>query len=129
MGQNLYEHSNVIEIKNNILLIEADHPGWIQMFHMNKKYILNGLKMFVPELNIVSLAFRLKGSNATLTNVRYDAEFKKESSKMKENLEKDEKKISEFDKNRKKTESISSSLPNELLSKFKEMENTALSRK
>jgi len=44
-------------------------------------------------------------------------------------LEKDEKKISEFDKNRKKTESISSSLPNELLSKFKEMENTALSRK
>ena len=86
LGQNLYEHSSVVEIKNNILLIETDHPGWIQMFQMRKKYILNGLKMYIPELKIESLAFRLRGSNATLSNVDYDSEYKKEIKKLKPHL-------------------------------------------
>lgn len=147
IGENMYEHSNVVEIKNNILLIEADHPGWIQMFQMNKKYILNGLKMYVPELNVQSLAFRLKGSNASLTNVNYYAELKKESSRMNENLKKEEKILEKFSKNdadsnvknrasenslheleKSERHDKTNALPDDLLAKFKNMENIAQNR-
>lgn len=134
-GQNLFDHSNVVEIKNNILLIEADHPGWIQMFQIYKQYILNGLKMYVPELSIETLAFRLKGSNARLTNVNYDSEFKDESKKMKENIERNEKIIEKYERNNKiseeknETENKNGFLPDDLLEKFKRMEETAKKRK
>lgn len=163
VGQNLFDNSNVVEIKNNILLIEANHPGWIQMFQLHKNYILNGLKMYVPELNINSLAFRLKGSNARLSNVNYDSELKNESRKLNQNIEKEEEIIKKYEENNKlkfetenklrnkseskneekiesksevepeqKTELKSeqkfekkSSLPEFLLEKFKEMEETS----
>lgn len=166
VGQNLFDNSNVVEIKNNILLIEANHPGWIQMFQLHKNYILNGLKMYVPELNINSLAFRLKGSNARLSNVNYDSELKNESRKLNQNIEREEEIIKKYEENNKiksetenklgnkseskneekieskseveyeqKTELKSeqksekkSSLPEFLLEKFKEMEETSSQR-
>lgn len=162
VGQNLFDNSNVVEIKNNILLIEANHPGWIQMFQLHKNYILKGLKMYVPELNINSLAFRLKGSNARLSNVNYDSELKNESRKLNQNIEKEEEIIKKYEENNKlksetenklgnkseskkeeKIESKSevepeqkseqksekkSSLPEFLLEKFKEMEETSTQR-
>lgn len=162
VGQNLFDNSNVVEIKNNILLIEANHPGWIQMFQLHKNYILKGLKMYVPELNINSLAFRLKGSNARLSNVNYDSELKNESRKLNRNIEKEEELIKKYEENNKlksetenklgnkseskneeKIESKSevepeqkseqksekkSSLPEFLLEKFKEMEETSSQR-
>lgn len=166
VGQNLFDNSNVVEIKNNILLIEANHPGWIQMFQLHKNYILKGLKMYVPELNITSLAFRLKGSNARLSNVNYDSELKNESRKLNQNIEKEEEIIKKYEENNKlksetenklgnkseskneekieskaevepeqKTELKSeqksekkSSLPEFLLEKFKEMEETSSQR-
>lgn len=170
VGQNLFDNSNVVEIKNNILLIEANHPGWIQMFQLHKNYILKGLKMYVPELNINSLAFRLKGSNARLSNVNYDSELKNESRKLNRNIEKEEEIIKKYEetnklksetennlgnksesKNEEKIESKSaveseqkselkselkseqksekkSSLPEFLLEKFKEMEETSSQR-
>lgn len=166
VGQNLFDNSNVVEIKNNILLIEANHPGWIQMFQLHKNYILKGLKMYVPELNINSLAFRLKGSNARLSNVNYDSELKNESRKLNRNIEKEEEIIKKYEENNKlksetenklgnKSESKNeekieskpaveseqknelkseqksekkSSLPEFLLEKFKEMEETSSQR-
>lgn len=162
VGQNLFDNSNVVEIKNNILLIEANHPGWIQMFQLHKNYILKGLKMYVSELNINSLAFRLKGSNARLSNVNYDSELKNESRKLNQNIEKEEEIIKKYEENNKlksetenklgnkseskkeeKIESKSeveselkselksekkSSLPEFLLEKFKEMEETSSQR-
>ena len=41
-GLNMAGHSRVIDLKNGILLIEADHPGWISLIQFHKKYILNG---------------------------------------------------------------------------------------
>ncbi len=67
-GKNISAHSRVIDLKNNILLIEADHPGWIQLLQMHQKYVMTGLKRLVPDLNIQSLAFRLSGSAAHLTD-------------------------------------------------------------
>ena len=128
IGQNLFEHSNVVEIKNNILLIETDHPGWIQMFQLKKKYILNGLNMYVPELKIDALAFRLKGSNVSLSNVNYDTAYKNESEKLKEKMKKDEEIINKFEKKVEKKVVENKKLPEDILEKFKKMEETAKSR-
>ena len=66
LGANLYSHSRIIDLKNGILLVEADHPGWIQTLRLYQKYILKGLNQKIPDLKISSLAFRLKGTNAEL---------------------------------------------------------------
>lgn len=91
-GQNLYEHTSIVDIKNGILLLETDHPGWIQILQMNSSFIIRGLKMYAPELKISSLSYRLKGSNAQLCNVDYDKELKRESEKMNKKINEDEKK-------------------------------------
>ena len=57
IGKNMASHSHVIDLKNGILLVEADHPGWIQMLGNYKKYILKGFKMKIPEIKIETLAF------------------------------------------------------------------------
>ena len=68
-GQNLYEHSRIVDFKNGMLLIEADHPGWIQLLQMHKQYILNGLNKASPDLHINTIVFKLKGKKAELCNV------------------------------------------------------------
>ena len=35
-GSQLADHSRILEIKNNILIVETDHPGRIQLFQMYK---------------------------------------------------------------------------------------------
>ncbi len=68
-GQQLADHSRVIDLKNKILLVETDHPGWSQMLQMHKKFILIGLNRLSGDVRIESLAFRVKGSDARLSDV------------------------------------------------------------
>jgi hypothetical protein len=59
-GEKMYCHSKIVDIRNGSLLIETDHPGWTQLFHMHRKYILSQLKKAVTELNITTLSIKLK---------------------------------------------------------------------
>ena len=78
LGENLYSHSRVIDLKNGILLIECDHPGWIQTFRMYQKYILTGLKRGVPDAKITSLAFRIRGTNVELHKTDSEEKIREE---------------------------------------------------
>ena len=62
-GEKLLEHSKIIDIKDNILVIEVDHPGWIQLFETYKKYILRGIEIKIPEIVITSLSYHYKKDN------------------------------------------------------------------
>lgn len=68
----LVSHTKVIDLKNGVLLIETDHPGYIQTLQMYNSYILKGLKQKVPELEIKTLSFRLKGSTFKLPEIERD---------------------------------------------------------
>ena len=68
----LVSHTKVIDLKNGVLLIETDHPGYIQTLQMYNSYILKGLKQKVPELEIKTLSFRLKGSTFKLPEIKRD---------------------------------------------------------
>ena len=68
-GQNLADHSRVTDLKNGILFVEADHPGWISLLQMHKKFIIRGINMKVPELNVTNIAFMLKGNRGKIENL------------------------------------------------------------
>lgn len=67
-GEKLAAHSRIIDLKNNILLVETDHPGWTQLLQMRRSYILKGLNLQFPELNITTIGFKLKGDNFETNN-------------------------------------------------------------
>lgn len=60
LGNQLADHSNVIDLKNGILIVETDHPGRLQMLQMHKRYILEGLRRRVPNLEIKNISYKMK---------------------------------------------------------------------
>ena len=104
LGVNLYSHSRIIDLKNGILLVEADHPAWIQTLRLYQKYIITGLKRGVPDVKISSLAFRLRGTNAELHSQINEEKIR---SDIEERIQKEEKVIQEFDEKNRKVSSDS----------------------
>jgi len=127
LGERLANNTRVVDLKNGVLLVEANHSGWIQYLRMYQNFILKGLNWAVPDLKIHNLAFRLAGSNVNLSN-QYDELVQKEKNRMSEKIDSEEKKIAEKLGNQKKDSgSETGGLPPEIMARFeklkKEMEN------
>lgn len=125
LGERMAANSHVVDLKNGVLLIEANHSGWIQYLRMYQNFILKGLNWAVPNLKIKNLAFRVAGSEANLS-VQYEDLVKKEKQEMSKKIEQEQNMLNE--KFEKKDENKNEgSLPPELLSRFenlkKQMEN------
>lgn len=58
-GPEVSSHSKVKDIRNQVLLVEVDHPGWIQLMHMKKKQVLASVRRKYPELGIMDIRFYL----------------------------------------------------------------------
>lgn len=128
-GPNIAAHSTVVDLKNGVLLIEADHPGWIQLLQMHKKYILTGLNRNIKELKIDTLAFRLKGSNFQLSDEQTKLNEEKERERMQRKLDDESKVLDEKGYGYKPVHNTEKKeLPDELKKIFerfkKEMENS-----
>jgi len=52
-------HSRIRELERGILLIEADHPGWVQILQTKQSALLSTVQSRYPKLNIHGIAFRL----------------------------------------------------------------------
>ncbi|HUX43022.1 MAG TPA: DUF721 domain-containing protein [Rectinemataceae bacterium] len=59
VGEQLAAHSHIADINNGVLLIEAEHPGWIQLLQLRQTAILDGIATRFPEFNLRSIAFKL----------------------------------------------------------------------
>ncbi|HUX36394.1 MAG TPA: DUF721 domain-containing protein [Rectinemataceae bacterium] len=59
VGEQLAAHSHVADIKNGVLFIEAEHPGWIQLLQLRQSAVLTGIANRFPEFGLRSIAFRL----------------------------------------------------------------------
>ena len=127
LGERLAGNTRVVDFKNGVLLVETDHSGWIQYLRMYQKFILNGLKMNLPELKITNLAFRVTGEKVSLSET-YEQQLKKSREEMAKKFEEEEKKLSDYEKRISKKFSSAassgnnsnkqSSLPEDLLAKF-----------
>lgn len=62
-GSSMFFHSRVIDFKDKTLVLEVDHSGFIQLFETHKKYILRGLEMRLPQLEIKNISYKLDKKN------------------------------------------------------------------
>lgn len=124
LGNNIADHSRVVDIKNGVLLVEADHPGWISLLQFYKNFILKGFKMSQCEIKINNIVFKLSGMKGELCET-VDEKEKLGKKLIERQIEQDERgpvpAESEFLKKREKKE-----LPPELKSIFEDLEKTML---
>ena len=105
MGEKIAQNTHVVDLKKGVLLVEAKHSGWIQYLRMYQKFILKGLAMECPELQIKTLAFRTRGSDVSLFD-GYEEQLEKSLQKRKEEIEKSEKEINNFFENSKDSKAL-----------------------
>ena len=113
IGQRLAANTRVVDLKNGTLLIETDHPGWIQYLKIYQKFIITGLKREIKDLKINTFAFRVKGTNFGLSG-SYESQLKVERKKQELDFEKQDKELEAYNK---KVEQKPAKLPPELQEK------------
>lgn len=59
VGKRFYSHTRPADIKNGILIIEAEHSGWISLMQFQAGAIQKKIQAKFPELKIRGIAFRL----------------------------------------------------------------------
>lgn len=52
-------HSRIKELELGILLVEADHPGWVQILQTRQGELLAAAQRRYPDLDIRGIAFKL----------------------------------------------------------------------
>ena len=61
VGSRLAAHSRIADVEKGILVVEAEHPGWIQLLQLRQSDILDEAAKRYPELGLKGIAFRLSG--------------------------------------------------------------------
>ena len=126
LGERLAGNTRVIDVKNGVILVETDHPGWIQYLRMYQKFIIKGLNMNLPAMKITSLAYRVAGEKVNLSE-SYENQVAKEKKEMAARIEKQEKELLKYGrKNEEKEGNSGSQLPPELLAKFDSIRQSML---
>lgn len=95
LGERLAANTRALDIKNGVLIIESDHPGWIQYLKFYQKFIIKGLNMESPELKIKSLAFKLKNSEQKEADI-YEEALKKARQELEARMDQKDKEINDF---------------------------------
>lgn len=138
-GDKIASHSDVVDFKNGQLLIETDHPGWIQAMQLYSKFIIRGMNMNTQNIGVKveALVFRLRGTTTTLFN-SYEDELKKAQERMNEQTDNAEKEMNAFlqksgilgqktDKSEQnEAQNIQNELPPEFLAKLASLESSVL---
>jgi predicted nucleic acid-binding Zn ribbon protein len=52
-------HSRIKELEGSVLLIEADHPGWVQILKTKQKDLLEKIHRRFPQFSITAISVRL----------------------------------------------------------------------
>ena len=95
LGERLASNTRVVDLKNGVLIIESDHPGWIQYLKFYQSFIIKGLQMENKDLKISSFAFRLKGKEEKEIDI-YEQALKKARAEMEERFRKNEEEARKF---------------------------------
>lgn len=60
VGDHLAAHSRIVELEKTVLVVEADHPGWIQLIQMKRSSILESIRAQFPDLTVTAISIKLK---------------------------------------------------------------------
>jgi predicted nucleic acid-binding Zn ribbon protein len=65
-GDQCASHSKISDLKGTLLIVEADHPGWVQILQTRQTELLKSIQRRTPDLTITGISFKLaKESNQT----------------------------------------------------------------
>jgi predicted nucleic acid-binding Zn ribbon protein len=62
-GEALASHARLVDVQNGLLLVEVDHPGWLQMLQLRKSALLAAARRAAPGASIEGVKARLGGGN------------------------------------------------------------------
>ena len=128
-GQNLLDHSRIIDLKNGVLLVEADHPGWISLLQLHKKFILKGMNMYLPNVEISTMAFRLKGKRGDLFDgIENASSPEKVRAEIEKRIDREEEKLAKQNIRMQNSDNLNKNkeLPPELASIFEDLQKSML---
>lgn len=63
VGDRIADHAEPIDIRGTALIVEADHPGWVQMVMMSRQRIIDQLARRFPEIKINGLHVRVRSES------------------------------------------------------------------
>jgi predicted nucleic acid-binding Zn ribbon protein len=58
-GEGIASHARLIDIQNGILLVEVDHPGWLQLVQMKSAALLAAARATAPLAVVEGLKIRV----------------------------------------------------------------------
>jgi predicted nucleic acid-binding Zn ribbon protein len=61
-GRSLSEHTRLVDVQNSVLLLEVDHPGWLQMVQLRKKSLLDAARREAPQASIEDIRVRVSAA-------------------------------------------------------------------
>ncbi|GAB1482302.1 hypothetical protein MASR2M78_11170 [Treponema sp.] len=78
VNERIAAHSKIVELERDILIVEADHPGWIQVLQFKQADILKAAQKRFPDLSIHGISLRLARSTGYSEIKEQDIEPKNE---------------------------------------------------
>ena len=57
-GDDIFEHSKVLDIANGSIVVLTSHPGWRQQILLRKRQILERMNADFPEIRARNIVFR-----------------------------------------------------------------------
>jgi predicted nucleic acid-binding Zn ribbon protein len=64
-GESMASHVRLLDVHNNTLVVEVDHPGWLQMLRMRQEAILEAARKAAPHVSLEAIRARVGGRDAT----------------------------------------------------------------
>lgn len=58
-GDQYSAHSRIYDLSGTLLVVEADHPGWVQILQTRQSDLLKKVQAKFPNLTITGISFRL----------------------------------------------------------------------
>ena len=65
VGDSLAVHARLVDVRNGILIVEVDHPGWLQMFRLRQDALLEAARSAVPAVSLEGIRVRVGGQGTT----------------------------------------------------------------
>jgi predicted nucleic acid-binding Zn ribbon protein len=58
-GESLARHTRLVDVQKGILLVEVDHPGWLQMLKLRQAGLLEAARRAAPQAAVDGIKARV----------------------------------------------------------------------
>jgi predicted nucleic acid-binding Zn ribbon protein len=61
-GEAMSTHARLADVRDRFLIVDVDHPGWIQMVRMRQQSLLEAARKAAPAVSLEGIRVRLASS-------------------------------------------------------------------